>query len=41
LDEEKSTCWFGSAKWFWSSIIAQFAEAGKSHSKAPAREDVI
>jgi hypothetical protein len=25
----------------WSSIIAQFAEAGKSHSKAPARQDVI
>jgi hypothetical protein len=28
------TCWFGSAKWFWPSIFAQFAEAGKRHIKA-------
>jgi hypothetical protein len=25
---------FSSAKWFWHSIFAQFAEAGKRHSKA-------
>jgi hypothetical protein len=27
-------CWFGSAKWFWPSIFAQFAEAGERHIKA-------
>jgi hypothetical protein len=27
------TCQFGSAKWFWPSILAHFAEAGKRHSK--------
>ncbi len=27
------TCWFNSAKWFWPSIFAQFAEACKRHSK--------
>jgi hypothetical protein len=24
----------GSAKWFWPTIFAQFAEAGKRHSNA-------
>jgi hypothetical protein len=33
LDEEK-TCWFGLQKWFFSSIFAQFAAAGKKHTKA-------
>jgi len=28
------TCRFGSAKWFWPDIFAQFAEAGKRHNKA-------
>ncbi len=27
------TCWFGSTKWFWLSISAQFAEAGKRHKQ--------
>jgi hypothetical protein len=27
------TCWFVSVKWFWPSIFAQDAEAGKRHSK--------
>jgi hypothetical protein len=27
------TCRFGSAKWFWPSVFAQFAEAGKMHIK--------
>jgi hypothetical protein len=28
------TCQFGSAKWFWASIFAQFADTGKRHNKA-------
>jgi hypothetical protein len=25
------TCWFGLVKWFWPSIFAHFAKAGKRH----------
>jgi hypothetical protein len=31
---EVKSCCFGSAKWFWPNVFAQFAEAGKRHSKA-------
>lgn len=38
---EVKTCHFGSAKWFWPSIFAEFVEAVKRRSKAvhPAREE--
>jgi hypothetical protein len=34
MDEENSTCRFGSGKWFWLSIIAHVAVAGKRLSSA-------
>jgi hypothetical protein len=44
LDEGKAMskyCQFGSTKWFWPSICAPFAEAGKKiqKSRAPAKEE--
>jgi hypothetical protein len=33
LDEKVKTYWLGSAKSFWHSSFAHFAEAGKRHSK--------
>jgi hypothetical protein len=42
LDEEMSkTSGFGSAKWFWPSIFAQFANAGERHKQSyvPATEE--
>jgi hypothetical protein len=32
--KEVKTSQFGSAKWFWSSTFAKFAEAAKRHNKA-------
>jgi len=31
LDEEESNAGLGKAKWFWSNIFVQFAEAAKRH----------
>jgi len=32
--KKSKTCQFGSAKWFWPSICAQFGKAGKRDNKS-------
>jgi hypothetical protein len=36
-------CWFGSGKWFWLSIIAEFVVAGETRSTVVhlQKKDVI